>query len=380
MENRLKETRESLGLLKSELKAPSSLLLDLSEREDYFHDATVHSSEPAGLLLAESVEDIVAAVKFCKKSDIAITVRGAGTGLSGGCVASSNALVLSTELMQELDIDVPQAIAICSPGVITKDIQDAAAVCGLTYPPDPASYAESTLGGNVAENAGGLRCKKYGVTKDYVVGLEAILAGGVQISTGIFNDNRGFSIGDLLIGSEGTLAIITRIAVRLLPLPAHGTTILASFQTMTEAAKTVSAITAAGIIPTVLEFIDGDAVECSNQYEANEGLSTASAILLIETVAEAGKEQVEAITSICDANGVQFLKSELDPKKAEELWKVRRNLSHAVKAIASYAISEDVVVPNSRFPELVGFVSVMNSASPLRINSFGHAGDGNLHV
>lgn len=369
-----------LESLRSQLSSPDALITDLNGHDDYFHDATTHRAVPLGILIAGSTTDIIAAVRYCATHRIPITTRGAGTGLSGGCVVSPGGMVISTEKLTAMEIDPKRTLAICEPGVITKSLQDAAAMFGLTYPPDPASYAESTLGGNVAEGAGGLRCKRFGVTKDYVIGLEAVTASGEVLRTGFFNDYRGASIGDVLIASEGTLAIVIRIAVRLVPLPARGVTILAAFPHMRNAAQTVTDITTSGIVPTVLEFIDGDAAAASNRYEPIAGLEEAGAILLIETSGADHDEQRLAIESICQSNAAGLIRAEPDPTLAESLWTVRRNISKAIKAIGAHPVSEDVVVPNSRFPELVAFVAERNAVSPLRINSFGHAGDGNLHV
>lgn len=367
--------------LRQTLRYPDSLVTELSaDHEKYLKDATEFTAWPSAILLAETVDDVLRAIKFCRENHVPITARGAGTGLSGGCVASSNALILSTERLKDLEIDPDKAIAVCGAGVITKDLLDAAAAFGLTYPPDPASYTESTLGGNVAEGAGGLRCKRFGVTKDYVIGLEAVTVDGAILRTGIFSENQGLALGDVLIASEGTLAVITRIAVRLVPIPPPGATILVAYDNPTAAAQTVADITAAGIIPTVLEFLDGDAAACSNQYEKTEGLDNAAAILLIETTGRDILHEIQAIREICNRNGCSYLRGETDPEKVEQLWKVRRNLSKAIKQSAGLRISEDVAVPNTKFPVLVEFVARMNAASPLRINAFGHAGDGNLHV
>ena len=366
--------------LRKRLEAPESLIEEFTGLSDYFHDATQHSAEPAALLIAESVEDVLETVRFCREHAIPITTRGAGTGLSGGCVASPGALLLSTERLDAIDIDPTGRIAVCGPGVITKDLQDLAATFDLTYPPDPASYTESTLGGNVAEGAGGLRCRKFGVTKDYVIGLELVTANAELIRTGWFSGKRGLNIGDLIIASEGTLAIITSIALRLTTIPPRGVTILAGFGTMPDAAQTVSDITAAGITPAVLEFVDGDAIACVNSYTGTGALDRVAALLLIETGGERATSEQAAIESICRKNHVGHLRTEPDPVKAEALWTVRRTVSTAVRSISRYAVSEDVVVPVSQFPALVRFVAEENAASPLRINSFGHAGDGNLHV
>ncbi len=219
------------------------------------------------------------------------------------------------------------------------------------------------------------------MTKDYVIGLEAVTMAGELLKTGILAKGGGFNLADVLIASEGTLAIITEIAVRLIPaIKGSGATILVSFNDPRQAAQTVSDITTSGLIPNVLEYLDGDAAECSNKYEATEGLDRAAAILLLETTEHDVDSQVRTIRAICERNHYSFLRIESDPSKAEALWKVRRNLSKAIKAVAAYRVSEDVAVPNSKFPDLVEFVGDMNRKSPLRINAFGHAGDGNLHV
>lgn len=374
--------RTKLEALAGLLARPDSLVTDFSGKEQYFHDATDEQGLPIALVMAKCQEDVVAAVNFCRENRIAIVPRGAGTGLSGGCVPSENSLLLSTERMDSLTLYPQQKTALCGPGLITKALQDSAAEIGLAYPPDPASYEESTMGGNVAEGAGGLRCKRFGVTKDYVIGLRAVTADGSIITTGWYNSQDSFSIGDLFIGSEGTLVVITEIAVRLIDLPEAGDTILAAFDKPEDAAQTVSDITSAGIIPTMLEYLDGDAAACSNEYHSKEyqkaeGLDAkVAAILLIE----APTEEIEPIGRFCRENNCSYFRMEEDPARAESLWAVRRDLSKAVKAIAPIRISEDVAVPNSRFPALVSFVAEMNLNSPLRINSFGHAGDGNLHV
>ncbi len=367
--------------LRSHLSFPDSLVSAVtSEYEKYFTDATTYSGQPAAILFARVKEDVQAAVRFCHKNKIPLVPRGAGTGLSGGCIASSDSLLLSTELISHIIVNKSTASAIVGPGAITKTLQDEAAKVGLTYPPDPASFRESTLGGNVAEGAGGLRCRRFGVTKDYVLGLEAVLADGSLLHTGLLGSGSGFGLEDLLQASEGTLGIITEIAFRLIPIPTRGATILVAFDHPTKAAQTVADITAQGIIPTVLEFLDGDAAACSNEYEKNEGLDDAAAILLLETAGQDTTKEIVQIREICERNRCTYLRGETDSERAESLWNVRRNLSKAIKASAAIRISEDVAVPNTQFPVLVDFVAKMNLASPLRINAFGHAGDGNLHV
>ena len=366
--------------LQNKLKVPDSLITDLSDRENYFHDETIYSNRPSALLLAENTEDIITAVKFCAARRILITPRGAGTGLSGGCVPSPDALVISTEKLTYLQIDEDKKTAFCGPGLITKKLQDEAARYGLSYPPDPASYEESSLGGNVAENAGGLRCKRFGVTRDYVLGLKAVTADGSLLKTGLYNNYRGFNLTDLLVASEGTLGIITEIAVRLIARPGDGVTFLAVFDSPADAAQTVADIITSGIVPNVLEYIDGDAADCANRYEKTEGIDNAAAVLLLETADTGKKRQAERIDEICRRNRCSYIRAADSPEQAELLWRVRRNISHAAKSISKAKISEDIAVPISQFPRLVTFVSQLNRKSRLKINSYGHAGDGNLHV
>ena len=370
---------QELSALARNLSPDSELITDFSNHEQYLHDATVEIGQASALLFAANESDIITTLQFCNQHDIPVVPRGAGTGLSGGCVPLNGAIVLSTEHLTKLTIDREKQTAFCGPGVITKQLQDEAAKHKLAYPPDPASYEESTLGGNVAENAGGLRCVRFGVTKDYIIGLKAITIDGSLITTGVYNQNESFNIGDLLIGSEGTLAIITEIAIRLIPAFSIATLMMVTFDLARNAAQTVTDITRNGIVPTVLEYIDGDAAACSNEYAKTDLLDDAAAILIIETDATQPK-QVHEVEQICRKNHAIALRSETDQSKAESIWKVRRNISKAITALAKIRISEDVAVPNSKLPELVAFVDSLNASSPLRINCFGHAGDGNLHI
>lgn len=362
------------------MSRPQLLMTDLQAIDPYTHDATTDKGIPDAVIMAETEQDVIATIKFCHENRLSVIPRGAGTGLSGGCIAEHGGIVLSTERMKELTIDSKQQFAVCGPGLITKELIDAAAVYGLTYPPDPASFAESTLGGNVAEGAGGLRCKRFGVTEDYVIGLEAITSTGKKIQTGFFTQQQGFAIEDILIASEGTLAVITKIAFRLIPTPKPGTTLLVAFDNPTNAAKTIEAINRSGMILTVMEYLDGDAAACSNAYEKTDGLDNVAALLLLETTGETAEADTKRLQEICRHFSASYFRIETDPQTAQMLWKVRRNLSKAVKSMAKIRISEDVAIPNSKFAELVAFVDKRNRLGRLKMNAFGHAGDGNLHV
>jgi glycolate oxidase len=361
-------------------KYGSKAHIDIDTLPDYLRDASEIKGRPAAIFFAESENDVVEIINDCRVYHIPIVFRGTGTGYTGGAVPVDGCLVLSLERLKKIEIDPAGKLALCGPGVITLDLMKAAEKRGLFYPPDPASYDECTLGGNIAECAGGLHCKKYGVTKDYVIGLRAVTIQGEIIKTGIYSNGEIFDIAGVLIGSEGLLAAVTEIAVRLIDLPQAGMTILAAFDHEENAARTVSEITRQGIVPSVMEYMDGDAFACSANYEKVIDIAHAAAILLFETSGYDALLQAENINRICRQYQAVCLKSENDPVKAEKLWLVRRNLSKAVKASAVQKISEDVAVPPSRLPELVRFVSQLNAEYPVRINSYGHAGDGNLHV
>ncbi len=356
------------------------LILDTEAYPQYSKDASEISLRPAAIFFAETEQDVIEIINKCRVENIPIVFRGAGTGYTGGAVPVPNGLVLALERLRHLEVDHDRRIAICGPGIITIELMNEAEKYGLYYPPDPASYDESALGGNVAENAGGLHCKKYGVTKDYIIGLKAVTIDGELIKTGYFSDGELFDLAGLLIGSEGLLGAVTEIAVRLIKQPQYGPTILAAFDMPENAAATVAEIIRRGIVPSVMEYMDGDAVECSNKYEKSVDIGTAAAVLLLETSGDNRQSEANEILSICRQFNASSLLFETDKSRTESLWKIRRNLSKAVKASVKFKIAEDVCVPPSKLPRLVEFVSELNKKYPMRVNSYGHAGDGNLHV
>lgn len=353
------------------------LFFDFDELPDYTKDATEISYLPDALFFGESEDEILAAVRICRQFGLPIILRGAGTGYSGGALTISGGLLLSIEKMDRIQIIADEKVAVVGPGAITGDIMKAAEKIGLFYPPDPASFEESTIGGNVAENAGGLRCKKYGVTKDYVVAVRGIFADG---ETATFDHSAPFGLLDVIIGSEGTLFIITEITLRLIDLPAPGKTIQATFANAVDAASVVAEVTGSGIVPCALEFMDRDAIECSNQFDPVHRIDAGAAMLLFETDGAKADTEAAAINDVCKKHNPGLLRTADDPDKRDLLWKTRRNLSNAVKSSAKSKTSEDVCVPPSRLPELVAFVGQLSEECSLRVNCYGHAGDGNLHV
>jgi len=361
-------------------KFGEKLILETASFTDYFRDASEINFKAPAIIFPDSETEVVEIINYCRENGLPIVFRGAGTGYTGGAVPVPKGLVLSLEHLRKLEMYAEHKRAFCGPGIITIDLMKAAEKLNLFYPPDPASYDESTLGGNVAECAGGLHCKKYGVTKDYIIGLRAVTIDGDIIKTGVYSDNDLFDLSGVIIGSEGLLAAVTEIAVRLIDLPRFGPTILAAFGQPEDAARTVAEITRRGLVPAVMEYMDDDAVVCSNNYEKSIEIDNARAILLFETSGDNCIDEADQIENICRQFRANYLKRENDREKAEILWKIRRNLSKAVKETARHKISEDVCVPPSRLPELVAFVSDLNDELPVRVNSYGHAGDGNLHV
>jgi len=353
------------------------VFFDFADKPQYTHDATEIIHFPDALFFAETEEEIVRALRLCHQIGFPLIARGAGTGYSGGVSAVRGGLLLSTERMKSLVIDAVKKKVTVEPGVITGDIMKAASAAGLFYPPDPASFEESTIGGNLAENAGGLHCKKYGVTKDYVLTFRGINAAGEIVTV---DTSSPFGLPDILVGSEGTLFIFTEIVLRLIDQPRSGKTIQAVFSRATDAASVVAEITARGIIPCIMEYIDGDAISCSNKYDPEHRVEEGAAMLLMETDGPRAESEAEQIAAICRKFSPQSLNETADLEKRNALWHTRRNLSKAVKSMVKNKVAEDVCVPPSRLPELVSYVEELNHRFTVRVNCYGHAGDGNLHV
>ena len=358
---------------------------DKETRICYSYDATNRTYLPELIVFARTPQQISEILKLANQSHFPVIPRGAGTGFTGGTLPVEGVVVLVlTKMNKILQIDPENLLAIVEPGVVTYDLQQEVEKIGLFYPPDPASLKTSTLGGNVAECAGGPRAVKYGVTKDYVLGLEAVLPTGEIISTGVKTVKSvvGYDLTKLLVGSEGTLGVITKIILRLLPLPKAKRTMLAIFPTIEAAAKTVSQIISSRIIPTTLEFMDNATIRCVEDY-LHMGLPVeAGALLIIEVdgAPEALQGEIEEIQKICQANQALETKVAKDNKEAEELWKARRAVSAAVVKLNPTKINEDVTVPRSKVAEILRQVEAISKKHNLIIVNFGHAGDGNIHV
>ena len=351
----------------------------------YGFDGTAALNAPATcVVLPESTEQVAALVRYAQEHKVPIVARGSGTGLSGGSVPVPGGIVLCLVRMNRiLEVDEGNLTLLAETGAVTQAIAEAADAIGLLYPPDPGSMKISTIGGNVAENSGGLRGLKYGITRDYVMGLEVVLASGeiVWLGSKCVKDVAGYSMKDLFIGSEGTLGIITKVLLQLVPKPAARRTLLATFAQMQDAARTVSAIIARKIIPCTLEFLDKVTIRCVEDF-AHVGLPLdAEAILLMETdghpaVVEEEARQMEEIARQCGAVAVTLA---ADSAEALRLATARRSAFSALARVSPTTILEDATVPRSQLARMVAFIQSVGERHQLRIGTFGHMGDGNLH-
>jgi glycolate oxidase len=352
----------------------------------YSYDATNQKFLPDLVVFASNREQISAILKLANEARFPVIPRGAGTGFTGGTLPVEGGVVLCLAKMNRiLQIDPENLLAIVEPGVVTYDFQREVEKIGLFYPPDPASLKSSTLGGNVAECAGGMRAVKYGVTKDYVMGLEVVLPTGEIVSVGVKTVKSvvGYDLTKILVGSEGTLGVITKIILRLLPLPKVKRTMLAMFPDIDAAAVTVSRIIASKIIPTTLEFMDKKAVRCVEDY-THMGLPVdAGALLIIEVDGNSAAvidQEILEIQKICQAHKAIETKVAKDNQEAEEIWKARRATSSALLKLNPTKVNEDITVPRSKVPEILRRVEAIAQKYGLIIVTFGHAGDGNIHV
>ena len=360
----------------------------LTEPEDvlpYGFDGTATLKANAELVaFPRSTEEVAACVRLAREAGVPIVTRGSGTGLSGGSVPSEGAMILCLVQMDRiLAVDARNLTLRAEAGAITQRIDEAAGMHGLFYPPDPGSMKISTIGGNVAENSGGLRGLKYGVTRDYVMGLTVVLPDGrvAILGNACVKDVAGYSMKDLFIGSEGTLGIVTEVLLKLLPKPPARRTMLATYDRMEDAAETVSSIIAERIIPCTLEFLDKVTIQCVEDY-ARIGLPTdCSAILLMETDGHPAAVEDEAarMAEIARRHGAREVKTARDEAESLTLAAARRSAFSALARIRPTTILEDVTVPRDSLAEMVSFIAGTAEKYRLAVGTFGHMGDGNLH-
>jgi len=359
----------------------------LTDKEDLFcygFDSSSLEGIPSAVIRPADTREVSEVARFAFQNKIQIVPRGAGTGMTGGAVPMQDVAVISFEGMNKiLDIDEKNMIAVVEPGVINAHLQEKLDMKGLFYPPDPASMKFCTLGGNVAENAGGPRAVKYGVTKDYVLGLEIVLPNGEVIMTGgkTYKGVVGYDLTRLMVGSEGTLGIITKIFLKVLPQPDETVTLLCSFSSLDDAAQAINNITNSSVIPRALEFMDNETIRAVENYRPVGLPVNTEALLLIEVDGPhtAVSEEVDKIASVCSSqNGNVSIAEDMFSK--ERLWEARRAISPALYHIKPSKINEDIVVPRGRIPEMLSSLRHIAEKHKVIIANFGHAGDGNIHV
>jgi glycolate oxidase len=365
-----------------------NVLLGAEAMEPYAHDEVVGlRAEPEVVVRATEAAQVADIFKLAQRERVPVTPRGAGMGLSGGAVPVCGGIILSLEKMKRiLEIDKENLMVTVEPGVITGDIHRAVEAEGLFYPPDPASLDSCTIGGNIAEGAGGPRAVKYGVTKDYVCGLEAVLPSGEIITCGgkLVKNVTGYNMVQLLIGSEGTLAVVTKIILRLVPLPKVRVDLLVPYDDFQSAANTVSAIIAHRIVPTTIEFMERDSVAAVERLLQKEvPHHDAAAHLLIQLDGnrpESVDADYEVVGDLCLENGARDVLVAKDQYTRDRLWEARRKIIDALKHESPINHMEDVVVPRAEIPPLLKGIKDIAARRAVRIVSFGHAGDGNVHV
>jgi glycolate oxidase len=351
----------------------------------YSYDATQREASPWAVARPASAHEISEILMLANREGFPVVPRGAGTGMSGGSVPVQGGVVLSLERMNRIiEVDRENMLAVVEPGVVTGDLQREVESQGLFYPPDPASRDFCTMGGNVAECAGGLRAVKYGVTKDYVLGLEVVLPTGQVITTGArtVKSVAGYDLTKLIVGSEGTLGVVTKIIVKLLPLPESVHTLTAFFSSVDDAARSAAKILASGILPRALEFIDHAALRAVEGYLREDLSGGAVAMLIVEVD---GPEEITGresgrIADIMVAGGATRVNRADSAPEREELWKARRSISPALYTIKPKKVNEDIVVPRSKIPDILREIGDIANRHGILIVNFGHAGDGNIHT
>jgi len=353
----------------------------------YSYDATRNHYEPEAVLFPRDEEDVSSILKYCNEHRIIITPRGAGSGFTGGALPSSGGIILGFEkhMNKILEIDMENMVAVVQPGVINMDLQRAVEAVGLFYPPDPASQEYSTLGGNVSENAGGMRAAKYGITKDFVMALRAVIPNGEIIRAGkkTIKDVAGYNTAGILIASEGTLACITEITLKLIAKPKMSQTAMGVFPTVNDAMNAVYKTMALGVTPVAMEFLDNLSIKAVEQ-KYHKGLPTeAGAILITDVDGNVQNDldiQLDVIEKAFQENGCSDFKRAQNKEESNNLWFSRRNVSQCITVYGSKKLNEDITVPRSKLPALLEEITKIAQKYNVVVPCFGHTGDGNVHT
>jgi len=350
----------------------------------YAYDGTWLETQPDVIVHPQTTEDVSAVLRIADARRIPVVPRGSATGLAGAAVPVPGSICLNMARMNRiLDISTADTLAVAQPGVITNDLQKAVEKFGLFYPPDPASVYQCTVGGNVATNAGGPRCLKYGVTGDYVLGLHVVLAGGHVLRLGgrTIKDVAGYDLKRLFIGSEGTLGVVTEIIVRLIPKPAAQRTALAAFPRLADACQAVGNILQAGVVPLVTELMDHATTKAVEDFK-HLGLALdveAHLLVAVDGDADLVQREIAVVADILRGSGARDVRQAKTAEESEALWEARRSISPAIARLARNKLGEDITVPRSKIPEMVARLHDISQANDIPIVVYGHIGDGNLH-
>ena len=374
---------KSLRRLKKAL--PGEIILEPATLEKYAGDKWFATHQPDAVALPRSTQSVSKILRFANENKIPVTPRGAGHGYVGGCVPVRGGIVLSLERMNRiLEINAKDFVAVVQPAVITADLQAAVEKRGLCYPPDPASRADNFIGGNIATNAGGPRCLKYGVTRDYVLGLEVVLADGTVIRTGgrTHKNKTGFDFTRLFTGSEGLLGVITEATLKLIPLPPFRATMAVGFSSMKNAVGALQAILAAGFLPSALELADEFTLAAAAKYTGSKRLGICKAHLIVELDGQkkSVRSELPEVEKVIRKFKPLFVERGWGDAECEKIWQIRRVFSTSLKSTGLTKLNEDIVVPRGRLEDLFRFTARLQKKIGLPIACFGHAGDGNIHV
>jgi glycolate oxidase len=373
----LRRLRRELGA--GELRSEASFC------HRYAGDKWFASHEPDAVALPRTTESVARLLRFANQHGIPVTARGAGHGYVGGCVPVAGGIVLSVERLNRIrQIHSGDFVVVTQPAVRTQRLQDAVERRGLFYPPDPASRSECSIGGNIATNAGGPRCLKYGTTRDYVLGLEVVLADGtvVRLGSRTHKNKSGFDLGRLFVGSEGLLGVITEATLKLLPLPPYRACLAAGFSSMSEAAQALRAILAAGFLPCALELADAFTLRAAQQRTGSRRLAGCQGHLIVELDGQTRsvRSEIGDVAAVIRRCCPRFVERALGAAACERLWQIRREFSYALRDTGLTKLNEDLVVPRGRLEDLFRFTAGLQKKYDLPIACFGHAGDGNIHT
>jgi len=367
------------------LLRPGELRLEESVRQSYAGDKWFAAHRPDAVALPRHTESVAKILQFAHVRRIPVTARGAGHGYVGGCVPVRGGIVLSVERLNRIkEINAADFVAVVQAGVVTAKLQDECARRGLYYPPDPASRADCSLGGNIATNAGGPRCLKYGVTRDYVLGLEVVLADGTvaRLGSRTHKNKTGFDLHRLFVGSEGLLGIVTEATLKLLPLPPYRALLGVGFTSTRDATRALAAVFAAGFLPCALEIADEFTLAAARKRTGSRDLEGCRAMLLIELDGQerSVRGELKTLEKIIQPHRAVFVKRALGGNAVEKLWGLRREFSYSLRDTGLTKLNEDIAVPRGQLEALFAFTAQLQKRHGLQLASFGHAGDGNIHV